>query len=693
MLDILSNNSGVRRLSGAAMPAPTPGDLRSRPALCRSPLLLLAAALIALAVFLVHDARPASAQEAPSSPPGAAPEGFYVWQGTLTVGDGGAWKGYSSGGPVGTLPDATFTFDGAEYEIERLSLTDDGATLQLVFDKAIPERLKSSLTLSAGPYHYRLAGATLADIGGTADDSATWADTRRSWSVGDEVGVTISSTYLWSATLTVGEILDGATLGCDDDETGSECSSNLTDNTFAYGGVDYQVETLTISGDFGGNLALIANKTLPDSLDNLVLHVDGRRWLLGDAERITFLVTNDVRTWVTGPAWSVGDTVQLRLTERQTPASRVGFRSPSHLAREIGEDGVRFVNSFCVEIDSPLESGGSRVHIRVKDDSTATEGDDYTIFLPNAPGTVDIKVLRLPHGATEACFGMTFRPDRLTEGDEVVYLELVAIAYAPYVVVDDGPSDFGEAEVTISDTSQPTPADADPGRGINVQPKSATVQTGSTVAYSISLNSKPDNDVTVSAYLDSPYSVSHNLGTAVSGMTVTPSSLTFTPTDWRSPQTFTLSPGDSPPGRYIVLHGLSSDDPDYNTYGSFQGPGIDGQTHIRITVTDGTSGQQVDGQGDGCDNCGAGGDEGVVAQGQSRNAELTRAQPQLQLEPRVEAARPATSAAVARYDADGDGSINVSEYTTARRDHAHGRLSDAQWEQILNAYLAWAYGA
>ena len=52
----------------------------------------------------------------------------------------------------------------------------------------------------------------------------------------------------------------------------------------------------------------------------------------------------------------------------------------------------------------------------------------------------------------------------------------------------------------------------------------------------------------------------------------------------------------------------------------------------------------------------------------------------------------ATSDAVARYDADGDGAINIKEYIQSLRDHANGRLADAEWEQVFKAYLAWAYG-
>ena len=48
---------------------------------------------------------------------------------------------------------------------------------------------------------------------------------------------------------------------------------------------------------------------------------------------------------------------------------------------------------------------------------------------------------------------------------------------------------------------------------------------------------------------------------------------------------------------------------------------------------------------------------------------------------------------VSRYDANGNGAIDIPEYIQARRDYAYGRISDAEWELILSAWLASAYGS
>ena len=57
----------------------------------------------------------------------------------------------------------------------------------------------------------------------------------------------------------------------------------------------------------------------------------------------------------------------------------------------------------------------------------------------------------------------------------------------------------------------------------------------------------------------------------------------------------------------------------------------------------------------------------------------------------TETDEPETSAVVARYDVNGNGAIDIPEYLQALRDRAAGRLSEAEWEEILSAWLASAY--
>ena len=266
----------------------------------------------------------------------------------------------------------------------------------------------------------------------------------------------------------------------------------------------------------------------------------------------------------------------------------VYFPFTSRLALEIDQHGVRFTRLYTVAVDPPLESD-SAVHVRVRSNSTATYGEDYTMAMPNAPGTTTTKVLQLPAGASQVSFGMWFKPDRETEGFETVHLELVAIENAPYRVEDDFTSSkYMDMEISITDNSRPAPSDADPERGIDIQPESVTVGLQTAVSYTVALTSMPDSDVLVRAYLDEPEGAV-NIGFPGSVLSVSPASLTFDSSNWSTPQTFTVSTTSADLGllglEELISHGVESDDPDYSTNYWFQGPGIDDERHVKITVT------------------------------------------------------------------------------------------------------------
>ena len=265
----------------------------------------------------------------------------------------------------------------------------------------------------------------------------------------------------------------------------------------------------------------------------------------------------------------------------------VHFTNHTRLAYEIDVHGVRFTRLYTVAIEPPLESE-SAVHVRIKSNSTATQGVDYTTAMPNAPGTTTTKVLQLPAGASEASFGMWFKPDRESEGEESVYLELAAIENAPYRVEHDYRSGkWMDMEVVIFDNSRPAPADADPERGIDIHPESVIVGPRATVSYTVALTSAPDSDVTVKAYLEDAEGAV-NIGFTGGELSVSPASLTFTSSNWSTPQTFTVSTHGAAVGlEELISHGVESDDPDYDTNYWFQGPGIDDERHIGISVSAG----------------------------------------------------------------------------------------------------------
>ena len=268
-------------------------------------------------------------------------------------------------------------------------------------------------------------------------------------------------------------------------------------------------------------------------------------------------------------------------------ATSVYFTNSARLALEVDVHGGRFTRLYTVAMDPPLQYD-SAVHIKIKSDSTATQDVDYQVGLPNAPDTETTKVLQLPAGASHASFGMYFYPDGETEGEESVDLELVAIENAPYAVEDDYRSRrFMDMEFVIGDNSVEIPEDADPERGIKIQPESVIVGPNASVSYTVALFSRPDSDVTVKAYLDRPEGPV-NIGLTGSVLSVSPASLTFTSSNWGASQTFTVSAPAAALGlREFIYHGVESDDLDYSTDYWFQGFGIDEERDIAISVAAG----------------------------------------------------------------------------------------------------------
>ena len=272
---------------------------------------------------------------------------------------------------------------------------------------------------------------------------------------------------------------------------------------------------------------------------------------------------------------------------RAQQSTSVYFPNPTRVAQEIGNHGLRYTAQYTVAVAPALESD-STVHVRIRSNSTATQGEDYTMALPNAPGTTTTKVLRLPAGASQVSFAMWFKTDGKTEGLETVDFELVAIENAPYSVVDDYlSSKYMDMEVSILDNSRPPPSDADPDRGIDIDPWSVTLGPKATASYTVALTSMPDSDVTVKAYIEDAEGAV-NIGFTGRVLSVSPASLTFTSSNWSTPQTFTLSTHDAYLGlEELISHGVESDDLDYDTNYWFQGPGIDDDRHIGVSVSAG----------------------------------------------------------------------------------------------------------
>ena len=170
------------------------------------------------------------------------------------------------------------------------------------------------------------------------------------------------------------------------------------------------------------------------------------------------------------------------------------------------------------------------------DGSTATATEDYTL-----PGSVTFtKGVNVPTrfgstyraGPTTIVTNLTIKEDQLAEGFETILLSATSTSADIVSVVG--------VNVEIQDNDS---------AGVSVSESALDVIEGATGTYTVALTSKPVSDVTVTP-------ASNN-----AGVSFTPASYTFTPTNWSTAREFTVS-GDVA-GTSTVTHVASSSDLNY----------------------------------------------------------------------------------------------------------------------------------
>ena len=311
----------------------------------RFPLLLLAAALVALAVFFVGDnAPPVSADHEHTT---------IIWDATLTQPSDTSYLGCrntTSGMEcTSVLSDNNFTYDGVDYAITQVGIGNAVATI--VLNKAIPAAMRSGATLWIRDVPFEFATASISNNGRTA----AWGDFGTRWNSGDEVRFSLEAPRqpetLWSATLTVQARGNSATIGCSNNSPGAECStaSTLTDDDFMYGDVEYHVEVLL--NDPIPSSAIRFDKGLPAALRSAgKLTINNTEYSLAGA---SVAQSGSQFTWVSQHRWSVGDTVTLSLKAPRPPTYGVAL-STETLAITEGSAGS---GTFTVAL--PADPGAS----------------------------------------------------------------------------------------------------------------------------------------------------------------------------------------------------------------------------------------------------------------------------------------------------------------------------------------------
>ncbi len=170
-----------------------------------SPLLLLAAALVALAAFFVsHDARPAAADHSTVT----------VWSATLTTADistSGIGCINAGGQPANTLcttatvlTDDDFTYGGTDHSIHWLTVTSNVLIVQLALGNAFAAYIESNGTLHVGATEFAFTSATIS----SDKRAARWFNSGLSWSAGDTIQLKLTVPAPPSGVALAGSALD-----------------------------------------------------------------------------------------------------------------------------------------------------------------------------------------------------------------------------------------------------------------------------------------------------------------------------------------------------------------------------------------------------------------------------------------------------------------------------------------------------
>lgn len=180
--------------------------------------------------------------------------------------------------------------------------------------------------------------------------------------------------------------------------------------------------------------------------------------------------------------------------------------------------------------------------------SISEQSDRQVTVTANVNQTIDLQVT----GSTESNTVLTqpFHGSLSWSGADVIYTpdtDFIGNDCFAFAVNNGGTLTKGYIEITVEDA--PTVVITESGGSTDV------TETGTTDSYTAVLSQAPAEDVTVTIATDSE-------------TTVSPTSLTFTPSDWNSPQTVTVTAFDDSDHELnhtgTISHTTSSDDLDWN---------------------------------------------------------------------------------------------------------------------------------
>ena len=362
--------------------------------------------------------------------------------GTLTVGDGGSWKGFQATPSVGQLSDDDFTYVGVGYRILSLRLTNSGF-LALHLNKALPREW--GLVLNVGGTKFRFANAVLSTGPGHEGVIAGWGYANQgvtppSWSVGDTVTVKLDEPTAAAVKLSVGPnpVREGSPVIVEACLPALPQGRTRIPVTLSHGTSEAGDWGVSWSGQTDGSLPIRTAEsiTIDDWFQSSCGSVNIPTHRDSDTEDETFTVALDVGNLPPGvqpgsPA-SVQVTIQdltdlaevtLRAVRRAVAEGspvelQVALTKPlatdveiplrvTWTTSELADHG--FIRSITIAAGWTTGSGTIRTH---RDDDTDDERFSVAVFMPDlpsgvAPGTPSDVGITIVDGRTPACGRLT----------------------------------------------------------------------------------------------------------------------------------------------------------------------------------------------------------------------------------------------------------------------------------------------
>ena len=302
---------------------------------------------------------------------------------------------------------------------------------------------------------------------------------------------------IWSATLNA-KPLDGNTRGCRSDSVSTKCDNPdvLSSYAFIHGGVRH---SFVVIGENSGNLTLEIDKVMPDPIPSFTLYVDDEPYSF-ESSRIVKRTASTAVFWSCPPIdWTESDQVELKLTIGEMYTPSLALSSVPETAQE---------NVGTIDVTAELDGWSSYYPVKISlstDVASTASSPDYA--LPSefemCEKTKDVS--------------LTVVNDKVDEDSETIVLDAGTTENDVAVEID-----VTGATLTIED---------DDSAGVSATPSgSLSLTEGQSRSVNLSIASEPMSNVVV------------GIASSDSGaVTVSESSVTFTPANWETAKSLVVS--------------------------------------------------------------------------------------------------------------------------------------------------------